>query len=246
MWVVKLGGSLAADSETLPCWLESLAATRVAIVPGGGVFADAVRETQRRWHFQDATAHAMAILAMAQYGLMLHGLEPRLRTCRRPTQIPSLLACGRSVVWLPDPQTISVPESWAVTSDSLALWLAQRIGATHVVLVKSAEIPSTCVTTAALQSVDLVDAAFPRFLAAGNATCWLCHRDQHLDFLHGLTNPDRIFTRIVRDEPPAAIRYTERVFPSAHAPGPAFPGSAADRSETAASQAVGSSGGISS
>lgn len=205
MWVVKLGGSLAHSENLLP-WLRVLADASVIVVPGGGPFADSVRETQRRWHFGDATAHAMAILAMAQYGLMLQGLEPRLRPCRRPAQIPRLLACGRSVVWLPDPRTVPVPESWAVTSDSLALWLAQRIGAAHVVLVKSAEIPGGCVAAAALQSADLVDAAFEQFLAAGDATCWLCHRDQHPYFLDGLTNPERVFTRVVRDEPSAGGR----------------------------------------
>lgn len=200
MWVVKLGGSLA-DSGVLSSWLESLAAARVAIVPGGGVFADAVRKMQRRWQFGDGSAHAMAILAMAQYGLMLQGLEPRLRPCRRPVQIPRLLACGHSVVWLPDPQTVSVPESWAVTSDTLALWLAQRIGAAHVVLVKSAAVPGGPTAAAALRSADLVDAAFPEFLAAGRATCWLCHRDQHSCFVDGLRNPERVFTRVVRDQP---------------------------------------------
>jgi aspartokinase-like uncharacterized kinase len=205
MWVAKLGGSLA-HSETLLPWLRVLAGATVIVVPGGGPFADSVRQTQRRWHFGDAAAHAMALLAMAQYGLMLQGLEPRLRTCPRPTQIPRLLASGRSVVWLPDPQTVPVPESWAVTSDSLALWLAQRIGATHVVLVKSAAVPGGPIAAAALRSADLIDEAFPEFLAAGDATCWLCHRDRYPDFLDGLTNPERVFSRIVRDEPSAEGR----------------------------------------
>ncbi len=185
MWVVKLGGSLA-DSEALPSWIESLAAARVAIVPGGGVFADAVRETQRRWHFGDATAHAMAILAMAQYGLMLQGLEPRLRTCRRPAQIPRLLACGRSVVWLPDPQTVSVPESWAVTSDSLALWLARRLGVARLFVIKSIERAYTCRSAEQLVRDGVLDEAFPELLKGGGLQAMLLGRGDQASFAASL------------------------------------------------------------
>jgi aspartokinase-like uncharacterized kinase len=45
MWVVKLGGSLLGSPE-LPRWLDTLVKIsdgKVLIVPGGGMFADAVR-----------------------------------------------------------------------------------------------------------------------------------------------------------------------------------------------------------
>ena len=64
MWVVKLGGSLAYSPE-LPHWLSALAHTDAVIVPGGGPFADTVRDAQQIWRFDDATAHAMALLAIA-------------------------------------------------------------------------------------------------------------------------------------------------------------------------------------
>ena len=70
MWVVKLGGALERDGD-LRAVLDTLAgagAGRLVIVPGGGTFADLVRERQRNWRFDNGTAHAMAVLAMAQYG----------------------------------------------------------------------------------------------------------------------------------------------------------------------------------
>ena len=81
MWVVKLGGSLARDAQ-LPAWLSMLAeagAGRVAIVAGGADFANAVRQAQRHWEFNDLAAHNMAVLAMGQTALMLQALEPRLQ-----------------------------------------------------------------------------------------------------------------------------------------------------------------------
>ena len=49
MWIVKLGGSLLG-AEELTHWLELLARYsdgKIIIVPGGGIFADAVREAQK-------------------------------------------------------------------------------------------------------------------------------------------------------------------------------------------------------
>ncbi|HCC82688.1 MAG TPA: delta 1-pyrroline-5-carboxylate synthetase, partial [Methylophaga sp.] len=74
MYVVKLGGSLYHTAE-LKSWLTLLEQTAlnesVVIVPGGGPFADMVRQAQQLHKFDDQHAHHMAILAMAQYGLML-------------------------------------------------------------------------------------------------------------------------------------------------------------------------------
>jgi aspartokinase-like uncharacterized kinase len=75
MWIVKLGGSLLRDPR-LREWLQMLAefgGGLVTVVPGGASFADAVREAQARWHFDDVVAHNMAVLAMAQTAHMLHG-----------------------------------------------------------------------------------------------------------------------------------------------------------------------------
>ncbi len=73
--VVKLGGS-HARSPWLTDWLRAIAedARRVVVVPGGGPFADAVRDLQPVMGFDDAAAHDMGLLAMAQYGRALASL----------------------------------------------------------------------------------------------------------------------------------------------------------------------------
>ncbi|HSG93628.1 MAG TPA: uridylate kinase, partial [Methylotenera sp.] len=70
MWVVKLGGSLLGSPE-LTSWLETLVKIsdgKVLIVPGGGMFADAVRQAQEASLINDAVAHHLALLAMDQFG----------------------------------------------------------------------------------------------------------------------------------------------------------------------------------
>ncbi|MFN0316892.1 MAG: aspartate kinase, partial [Burkholderiales bacterium] len=66
MWIVKLGGSLSR-AGTLAQWLAAIAQVgrgKIIVVPGGGSYADAVRDEQERWRFDDSCAHSMALLAM--------------------------------------------------------------------------------------------------------------------------------------------------------------------------------------
>jgi aspartokinase-like uncharacterized kinase len=145
MWVVKLGGSLARDPR-LPQWLNMLAefgGGRVTVVPGGAGFADAVREAQAHWGFDDVAAHNMAVLAMAQTAQMLHALERRLVLVTDDAGIRRTLHAGRTALWLPLMLLRDAPDqltSWDVTSDSLALWLARRLNAERLVVVKACEL----------------------------------------------------------------------------------------------------------
>ena len=126
--VVKLGGSLAFSTR-LRNWIEALAACagRVVIVPGGGPFADAVRSAQPRMGFHDSAAHHMAVLAMEQYGRALASLNKALSPADSERAIHRDLANGRVPVWMPSQMVLratDIAQSWEVTSDSLATWLA--------------------------------------------------------------------------------------------------------------------------
>jgi aspartokinase-like uncharacterized kinase len=142
MWVVKLGGSLYRDPR-LPHWLQMLAEFgrgRVTVVPGGAAFAEAVREAQAHWGFDDLAAHNMAVLAMAQTAQMLHALEPRFVLVANEPEIRGVLHAGHPALWLPLSLLRDAPDlltSWEVTSDSLALWLARHLNAERLVLVKA-------------------------------------------------------------------------------------------------------------
>lgn len=145
MWVVKLGGSLALEPQ-LAAWLQMLAAHgagRVTVVPGGGAFADAVRLAQAHWCFDDLAAHNMAVLGMAQMALMLQALEPRLAPATGDINIRRVLHEGRTALWMPLALMREQADeftNWEVTSDSLALWLARRLHAERLVLVKACAI----------------------------------------------------------------------------------------------------------
>ncbi len=184
MWVVKLGGSLADYPDDLRRWLKALAEAgkgRMVIVPGGGIFAAAVREAQKKWGFDDAAAHAMGLRAMEQYGLMLCGMQKYLIPTRTEVEIRKALQENQVPVWLPV-QTLAsedLPPNWDVTSDSLAAWLARRLGAERLVLVKSCPLPEREMDMAELSRKGIVDAAFPGFVDAAVFDVWLVNREDY-------------------------------------------------------------------
>lgn len=177
MIVVKLGGSLA-EAESLAAWLEPLGAGRgrAVVVPGGGAFAETVRREQERHLFSDRAAHRMAILAMEQYALLLADLSSALAPCRTVAEMRAASAADLVPVWLPSAMALADPaveESWTVTSDSLAAWLARRLEAETLALVKSVAAARP-LDAEALAARGMVDEAFPRYLAASGARLeWL-------------------------------------------------------------------------
>jgi len=180
--VVKLGGSHAGTAH-LDAWLDALAACggRAVIVPGGGPFADAVREAQVSMGFDDVAAHAMALLAMEQLGLGLASKRPGFRIAASDAAIAAALREGHVPVWAPSAMVLAakdVPASWDVTSDSLAAWLAGRIGATRLLLVKHGA-PSEPVLAAELAARGVVDTAFPHFLAASGTQVLIAGPEAH-------------------------------------------------------------------
>lgn len=141
--VVKLGGSLAA----IPGALEAASSAvvdlarrhRVVVVPGGGAFADAVREMDRRLGLSDDAAHWMAILAMDQYGHLLAEQIERAVLVEEPGGIGAAVGAGRVAVLAPYRWMRSadvLPHTWEASSDSVAAFIAGALDAAHLVLVK--------------------------------------------------------------------------------------------------------------
>jgi aspartokinase-like uncharacterized kinase len=145
--VVKVGGGLlgAAGALERVCVAVARLGRREAlvVVPGGGPFADAVRELDRELGLSPEAAHWMAILAMDQYA---HLLADRIRGGRlveEPGAIAAVLAAGEIAIlapsrWLRAADTL--PHSWDVTSDSVAAFVAGALDAVRLDLVKPAEV----------------------------------------------------------------------------------------------------------
>jgi aspartokinase-like uncharacterized kinase len=197
IWIVKIGGSLLGSSE-LERWLTIFAKFsygNIIIVPGGGVFADAVRDAQKLSKISDACAHRLAVLAMDQYGLLLANMNPLLTTARTHLEIDERTWQHRGIVWLPSHMVLSddsIPQNWNVTSDSIAAWLAQKLNAQHLILVKSdsqtvfGNIKSELSLKVMTQN-GVLDEAFSDFVLNKKFGKWMLHKTDYTHFLEGLS-----------------------------------------------------------
>ena len=140
--VIKVGGSLASDPAVLRslCVELSRAAVgcRLVVVPGGGEFADVVRNVDGTFGLSSWISHRMAVLGMDQFGLLLSGLIPGCRVASSLGVVGGLAGSGQVVVLLPSRLVFrarSLVASWDVTSDSIAAYVAGRLDVGKLVLV---------------------------------------------------------------------------------------------------------------
>jgi aspartokinase-like uncharacterized kinase len=126
--VVKIGGSLTGRFPRLIPAIQRCDCP-LLIVPGGGPFADAVREAG----VDEESSHWMAIAAMDQVGWWIasFGVEPT-DLIEIPEQISVLLPYAELRGCDP------LPHSWEVTSDVIAAWVASRLGL-DLLLIKSVD-----------------------------------------------------------------------------------------------------------
>jgi probable H4MPT-linked C1 transfer pathway protein len=143
--VVKLGGSLLAEPSQWHAALATLAASassrRIVVVPGGGPFANAVRDIDNRYRLQDDAAHWMAITGMDQHAEMIAASRDAFVRVADIAGIDAAHRAGRVAVLAPlqwmraaDP----LPHTWEITSDSIAAWVAGEVNASELLLIKPA------------------------------------------------------------------------------------------------------------
>lgn len=178
--VVKIGGSLDAD-PSLSRWLALLSRAgrgRVVVVPGGGAFAARVRDAQARWRFDDRVAHNMAVLAMVQYAMLMHGVCSALVPATSPSAVRGAIEGGGVALWMPYEllrEHEDALTTWNVTSDSLAAWLADRLDASRLVLVKSCRIPYGA-SLAQCADAGIVDLELPKLVRGARYSVELLHK----------------------------------------------------------------------
>jgi len=194
MWIVKLGGSLIG-SPALKAWLDKLVQFgdgKVVIVPGGGLFADAVRNAQSKTGVDDETAHQMALVAMDQYASLMTGLNPKLALASSELEIAE---CGwqhRAIVWKPSAMVLAeecLPKTWDLTSDSLAAWLAAKLNAEHLLVVKSVA-SQVGFGIEDLEANGMLDACFSSYVLNKAFKTWLLGPNDYLSIQRPIAHHD--------------------------------------------------------
>jgi 5-(aminomethyl)-3-furanmethanol phosphate kinase len=167
--IVKLGGSLLdlpGVADRLRLWLAGEPPAATLLIVGGGQLADAIRRAQQVHGWDDAASHRLCLDIMGVTAALACELLPEASLVRRPDEIdrtaPGLpIIDVRAFLIAADP----LPESWQVTSDSIAAHLAVLLEADELVLLKStlpeSELPSINASPRALAARGIVDEYFP-------------------------------------------------------------------------------------
>lgn len=173
--IIKIGGSLMPYSEVIIRTILETHRTAL-ILPGGGIFADAVRDTK----VDGTKAHWMAIAGMEQYGWLLSGYGAETTDSPEFSDQVRILLPYQYLRRI-DP----LPHSWEITSDTISAWFANELKADLLILksidnIRAEGIPIDQIITPIITN-DL-DPAFIPYILTHNLTG---------SIING-TNPDRI------------------------------------------------------
>lgn len=184
--VLKVGGSLSRGDGLAAICSEIGSLGRkypLLVVPGGGCFADQVREADRRYRLSDTAAHRMALLAMDQYGYLLNRLIDGSRVSVEFASAGNAAESGGVTILLPSSPVIQadpLPHSWQVTSDTISAWVCRCAGSRRLVLLKDVDgllgpdglIDEMTVKQLAGHSGG-VDEFFPTILKSAGLEAWI-------------------------------------------------------------------------
>ncbi|HMN71883.1 MAG TPA: aspartate kinase [Rhodoblastus sp.] len=174
--VARIGDGLATMPH-LKIWLDALAAWPGALViaPGGGPFGGAARSAARAMGLNAVAAQRLALMAMDQYAVALAAVRPSPVIAETEDQLRAAIDARRIAIWAPARMAAAatdIPATSEISSDSLAAWLAGKLGAAHLLLIEDADPPAP-VSTAWLARRARVDTRFPDFAALAGCPTWI-------------------------------------------------------------------------
>jgi len=140
--ILKVGGSLSEDPELLIGLCAKISALAkyygLVVVPGGGKFADVVRDSDEHFTLSSTVSHKMAIMAMDQFGMLLAQITPNSCATYSLEDARQLSDTEAVPIFLPSRLLFKedpLKNSWDVTSDSIAAYIAVRLKAAKLILI---------------------------------------------------------------------------------------------------------------
>ena len=145
--VFKIGGKILEDYKNLECTISQLkklyddnTLQKIVIIPGGGSYANFIRGIDKKLVLGDDLAHWMAIFSMDYNGKELNRIFPEIECFDdfKNTQLAKRIFC----IFLPYSylrKKDELPHSWDVTSDSIAIYIANKLNLNDCYLIKDIE-----------------------------------------------------------------------------------------------------------
>ncbi len=150
--IIKIGGKILENKDDLNSTIDQIKLLikeniiqNIIIIPGGGSRANFVRYLDTEFNLGDDLSHWMAIYAMDLNGILIKEDYPFIKLINDfnilkneinlPINDPILIFQPYHYLKYKD----QLPHSWDVTSDSITLYLAKKLGLNEVYLIKNVD-----------------------------------------------------------------------------------------------------------
>ncbi len=145
--IFKIGGKILENSNNIKSTFSQLTQLyeekilqKIIIIPGGGSFANFVRSLDEDLQIGDDLAHWIAIYSMNYNGIILNRKYPDLEILEelKTFQDAKQMFC----IFLPYNflrEDDTLPHNWDITSDSIALYIANKLKLSRCFLIKNVD-----------------------------------------------------------------------------------------------------------
>lgn len=145
--IFKIGGSILENPKSLKNTILQLSQLvqeryieRIIIIPGGGSYANFIREIDQKLGIGNSMAHWMAIYAMDYNGISIAKQYPFIKATDKLNNIKS--EYKNISIFLPFRHlkfSNPLPHSWEVTSDAIALYFTKLLKQNQAFLIKDVD-----------------------------------------------------------------------------------------------------------
>lgn len=139
MHLIKIGGSLTYEAEPLLKALKNYAREKnkkIVIIPGGGDFADVVRKIDKTLNISNSLSHKLAIKCMDLIGEVYAEIGD-IKAYDTLFDLKREIEKEKIAILLPSKILLSTDiaeHSWAITSDSLSLYIGKLLDVREVII----------------------------------------------------------------------------------------------------------------
>jgi len=143
----KIGGQILENSKNIESTISQLTQLyeenilqKILLIPGGGSYANFIRKIDEELMLGDDLAHWMAVYSMNYNGIELNRKYPKLECIEELEKFQD--AKKKFCIFLPYTylhKYDTLPHSWDVTSDSIALYIAYKLQLNRCFLIKDVE-----------------------------------------------------------------------------------------------------------
>ena len=211
MHIVKIGGSLTYDAKPLLKALKNYAKEnnkKIIIIPGGGEFANVVRKIDKALNISNSLSHKLAIKCMDLIGEVYAEIG-NIKAYDTLFNLKREIEKEKIAILLPSKILLSTDiaeHSWAITSDSLSLYIGKLLDVREVIIATDVDgiydkFPGgkllNIINANDIKGLTSVDETFPILLKQFKMNAYVVngkYPERVIDILEGKHN---IYTKII-------------------------------------------------